>query len=84
MKKQETPKPGSKDYDTSKTQDLNMPKYHSSTDRRASHELPSTENLNDQQQGKGEEKIKEQDAPKTNLGNKPSPDEKQREKIITP
>lgn len=84
MKKQETSKPGSKDYDPSKTEALTTPKFHSSTDRRASHELPATENLNDQPQAKGEEKIKEQAAPKTDLGNKRDPDEKQQEKIITP
>lgn len=59
MEKQETPKPGSKDYDISKTKELTRPKYHSGIDRRTSHQLPATENLNDQPQNKPEEKIKE-------------------------
>lgn len=78
MKKPETPKPGSAAYDVEKTQDLNTPKYHSSTDRRSSHELPATENMNDQPEDRTDHK----DLPKTDLGNKRSEDEEQREKII--
>ncbi|WP_152620299.1 hypothetical protein [Pedobacter lusitanus] len=84
MKNRETPKPGSKKYDVEKTEDLTTPKYHSSTDRRSSHELPATENMNDQPENKSDKKIKDKDVPKTDLGNKRDKDEKQHEKIITP
>lgn len=79
-----TPKPHSKKYNVEKTEDLNTPEYHSSTDRRRSHELPATENLNDQPKNKPNKKIQHEDLPKTNLGNKRKDNEKQREKIITP
>ena len=59
MKNRETPKPGSKEYDVNKTEDLTTPKYHSSTDRRSSHELPATENLNDQPENQPDEEIDE-------------------------
>jgi len=84
MKNQKTPKPGSKNYDPNNTEALNKPKFHSSTDRRSSDELPGVENLNDQPQGNTNEKIKDQKIPKTDLGNKPKGNEKDREKIITP
>ncbi|WP_316811669.1 hypothetical protein [Pedobacter heparinus] len=84
MKNHGTPKPGSKEYDIEKTEDLTTPKYHSSTDRRSSHELPATENLNDQPEIKSDKRIKGEDVPKTNLGNKRSDDEEQQEKLITP
>jgi len=84
MENRETPKPGSAKYDVEKTEELNTPKYHSSTDRRNSHELPATENLNDQSENRINKKIQHKDLPKTNLGNKRKEDEKQREKIITP
>jgi len=84
MKNRETPKPGSREYNVEKTEDLTTPKYHSSTDRRSSHELPATENLNDQADNNSNEIIQDNDIPKPNLGNKRSDNEKQREKIITP
>ena len=84
MKNRKTPKPGSEHYNVEKTDDLNNPKYHSSTDRRSSHELPATENLNDKPENRPNEKIQDKDLPKTNLGNKRRDDEDEREKIITP
>lgn len=60
-----------------------MPKYHSSTDRRNSKELPATENLNDQPEPIADQEIKHKDIPKPNLGNKRDDKEKQRERIIT-
>jgi hypothetical protein len=84
MKNRETPKPGSAKYDVEKTEDLTTPKYHSSTDRRSSYELPATENLNDQPENNVDEIISDNDVPKPNLGNKRRDNEKQREKIITP
>lgn len=77
-----TPKPGSPEYNVEQTQDLNIPQFHSSTDHRGSHELPATENLNDEA-----EKPKsnaEQSLPKPDLGNERADDEDQREKLITP
>ncbi|WGQ10160.1 hypothetical protein QG516_00635 [Pedobacter gandavensis] len=84
MKNNKTSTPGSAAYNVEKTEDLTTPKYHSSTDRRNSEELPATENLNDQPQNNAEEKTEDKDLPKTNLGNKEKGNEKQREKIITP
>lgn len=84
MKNNKTSTPGSAAYDVEKTEDLTSPKYHSSTDRRNSEELPAIENLNDQSQNNAKEKTEEKDLPKTNLGNKEKGNEKQREKIITP
>lgn len=83
MKNQSTPKPGSADYDAENPQNLNIPKHHSSTDRRDSHELPAIENMNDQAD-ENETKISQQDLPKTDLGNPQHKDEHQRERIITP
>ncbi|SDL81492.1 hypothetical protein SAMN04487898_12579 [Pedobacter sp. ok626] len=82
MKYRETPEPGSKKYNVEKTEDLTTPKYHSSTDRRNSNELPAIENLNDQFENTLNETIMDEEVPKTNLGNKRKDDEKQREKII--
>jgi hypothetical protein len=82
MKNRKTAKPGSKEYNVEKTEDLTTPKFHSSTDHRDSKELPVTENLNDES-----ENIKinpDKAPPKPNLGNKRKDDEDQREKIITP
>lgn len=79
MKKTRTPKPGSKEYNVEKTEDLNIPEFHSSTDKRYSHELPAIENMN------GEEAQVQNDPehlPKTNLGNDRSKNEKDRERII--
>jgi len=84
MKKHATPKPGTKNYDVEKTGDLNIPKYHSSSDHRHSNELPSIENLNNQPETKTDKAINDQDIPKTDLGNKPKANEKEREKIIKP
>ncbi|MBB2147289.1 hypothetical protein [Pedobacter gandavensis] len=83
MKNQSTPKPGSVDYDAEKPQHLNIPKHHSSTDRRDCHELPGIENLNDQAD-ENETNISQQDLPKTDLGNPRNKDEHQRERLITP
>ena len=83
MKNRATPKPGSKQYNPEKTEELNTPQYHSSTDRRSSHELPAIENLNNQHETKADKHVKDHDIPKTDLGNKRKGNEKQREKIIT-
>lgn len=83
MKNQaQTPKPGSEAYNVEKPQDLAIPKFNSSTDNRSSHELPATENLNDQPETDADTRAN--DTPKTNLGNKRDDDEEEREKIITP
>lgn len=83
MKNRSTPKPGSADYNTEKPEHLNLPEFHSSTDRRNCHELPATENLNDQAD-ENENNISQQNLPKTDLGNPRNENEKQRERIITP
>lgn len=82
MKNHKTPKPGSSEYNVEKTEDLNTPKFHSSTDRRNSKELPAIENLNDQPESTLD--TENQDLPKTNLGNKRKADEHKRERIINP
>ena len=83
MKNKSTPKPGSAKYDAEKPQQLTAPEYHSSTERRGSHELPATENL-DNQTVKNKTEISKQDRPKINLGNPRNKDEDDREKLITP
>ncbi|NQX54515.1 hypothetical protein HQN86_12900 [Pedobacter panaciterrae] len=83
MKNRNTPKPGSAAYNTEKPQHLNVPEYHSSSDRRMSYELPATENLNDQAD-LHETKVSSPASPKPNLGNPRNKDEDDREKLITP
>ncbi|WP_449437136.1 hypothetical protein [Pedobacter steynii] len=83
MKNRHTPKPGSSKYNTEKPQQLTTPEYRSSTERRASNELPATENLDDET-AKNDTEISKQDRPKTNLGNPRSKGEDDREKLITP
>lgn len=81
MKNAKTPKPGSDEYDVENPQELNRPGFHSSTDKRASHELPALENLNGQEteESDNSETVAE---PKTNLGNDRDKDEKDKERII--
>ena len=83
MKNRNTPKPGSSAYPTEKPQHLNIPEYHSGTDRRGSHELPAVENLNDQENDR-ETDTQQQEPPKPDLGNPQSKDEGDREKLIKP
>ena len=83
MKNRNTPKPGSSPYPTERPQHLNMPEYHSSSDRRASHELPAIENLNDQAIDRQPDMLR-QHSPKPDLGNPQSKDEGDREKLVTP
>mgnify|MGYP003578453311 CR=1 FL=1 len=82
MKNRNTPKPGSSPYPTERPQDLNIPEYHSSSDRRASHELPAIENVNDQADDKEPDTLR-QHSPKPDLGNPQSKNEGGREKLIT-
>lgn len=60
-----------------------VPKYHSSSDQRESHELPAAENLNDQVTDQSNPSKSHPTAPKTNLGNGKTTD-KEDEKLITP
>ena len=83
MKSRKTPKPGSKEYDVENTQNLNIPEFNSSTDRRESRELPSVENL-DYQYIERADRSKNLEIPETNLGNERSEDEDERERLITP
>lgn len=82
MKNRHTPKPGSARYNVEKPEQLNVPEYHSSTDRRKSHELPATENLNDQ--ADQDNRASEHASPETNLGNPRRRNDGDREKLITP
>lgn len=60
-----------------------VPKYHSSSDQRDSHELPAAENLNDQVTDQSNPSKSHPSAPKTDLGNGKTKD-KEDEKLITP
>ena len=82
MKTRKTPQPGSKEYDVENTQNLNMPEFNSSTDRRKSGERPSVENLD--QYAESLDRSENLEVPETNLGNKRDDDEEQDEKLITP
>jgi hypothetical protein len=82
MKHKRTPKPGSKEYNVEKTEDLNMPEFHSSTDKRDSRELPAIENMNGKEASTGKAKTDPERLPDTNLGNDRSKNEKERERII--
>lgn len=60
-----------------------VPKFHSSSDQRESHELPAEENLNDQVTDQSNPSKSNSTALKTNLGNGKKTD-KEDEKLITP
>ncbi len=77
MESDKTPKPASEHYDVENPQNLNIPKFNSSTDKRESHERPAIENLNDQDQP-----LHDQRPPHTDLGNKRDDDEADEERII--
>ena len=77
MTDNKTPNPDSEKYDVEKPQDLNVPKFNSSTDRLTSQGTPATENLNDQ------EPVDQQEGPKTDLGNERDDNEDDRERIIS-
>lgn len=83
MKNRKTPQPGSKEYDVENTQNLNMPEFNSSTDRRESSEWPSVENL-DHQYTEKVDRSENFEIPKTNLGNERDDDEEEKERLITP
>ena len=75
--------PGSKEYDVENTQNLNIPEFNSSTNRRESSEFPFVENL-DQQYTERVDESKTLEIPETNLGNERDENEDEREKLITP
>ncbi|TDQ11938.1 hypothetical protein [Pedobacter metabolipauper] len=78
----QTPKPESEDYNVEKPQDLNVPRFNSSTDKRTDAELPEIENLNDQPTDFEKER-ENGDLPNTHLGNKRDEDEDEQERIIS-
>jgi hypothetical protein len=82
MKKNETVRPGSKDYDVNNPQKLTIPRYSSTTENRDSGELPATENLNDLQKDKDNLKIDDTRTSDSDLGNKRADDEENKERII--
>jgi hypothetical protein len=83
MENQSTPKPESEEYDVNHPQNINMPEFNSSTDKREGAKLPAIENMNDE-----DEKVKPEDSnrsnlPQANLGNEADEDEeKEDERII--
>jgi hypothetical protein len=83
MENQSTPKPESEEYDVNHPQNINMPEFNSSTDKREGAKLPAIENMNDE-----DEKVKSEDSnrsnlPQANLGNEADEDEeKEDERII--
>ena len=83
MENKKTPQPGSAEYDVNKTEELNTPKYNSTSERRESHELPAVEHFDEHPvQDLDSETV--QNTPNPDLGNKREGDEEDREKIITP
>ncbi|MES2457777.1 MAG: hypothetical protein V4594_19620 [Bacteroidota bacterium] len=82
MKNSNTPAPGSEDYDVNQPQDLNKPKYNSTTEKRGSAELPAVENMNDQQQHIDTHQANDTSGPETDLGNDRAENEKEKERII--
>jgi hypothetical protein len=77
-----TPKPDAEGYDVERPQDLNMPRFNSTTEKRESGGLPGVENMNDQQQHIDTDGSHDTDIPDTDLGNDRSDDESEDEKII--
>lgn len=87
MENRKVPKPDSEEYDVDNPQNLNTPKFNSSTERRNSPELPADENLNDLHENKdNKDPVKDeqgnQELPNTNLGNDREEGEAKDEKII--
>ncbi|MFP5080216.1 hypothetical protein [Pedobacter sp. JCM 36344] len=82
MNDHSTPKPESNQYDVEHPENLNLPKFNSSSEKREGAKLSAIENMNDQ-----DEKVKPEDSnrskmPETDLGNHPDDDEKESERII--
>ena len=62
------------------TQNPNLPKFNSATEKRTATDLPADENMNNQS---GEPKdVHDDRLPDTNLGNSRDDDEEEKEKII--
>jgi len=77
MENDKTPKPASEEYDVENPQNLNVPKFNSSTDKRESNERPAVENMNDHKPAE------DQRPPDTDLGNERDDDEDEKERIIS-
>lgn len=77
MENDKTPKPASEEYDVENPQNLNVPKFNSSTDKRESSEKPAVENMNDQ------ELVEDNRPPDTDLGNERDDHEDDKERIIS-
>ena len=82
MENKHTPKPESDEYNVEETQDLNVPKYNSATDKRTGGELPAIENMNDQDEQVKPEDSNRSNMPDADLGNDRDEDEDDAEKII--
>lgn len=82
MNKDKTPQPGSEDYDVEQPQELNIPKFNSSTEKRGSDELPAVENMDGMKKPVQPENRGQKSLPDTNLGNDRDDYEDEKEKII--
>ena len=82
MENNPTPKPESEKYDVEHPQDLNTPKYNSTTEKRTGGELPAIENMNDEDEKVDPEDSNRSNMPETDLGNDNKDDEKEKERII--
>ena len=77
MENDKSPKPASEEYDVENPQNLNLPKFNSSTDKRESHETPAVEHMD------GQQSVEDQRPPDTDLGNERDDDEEEKERIIS-
>lgn len=82
MENKETPKPGTENYLVNQPEKLNKPKFNSTGKQAGTDDFPPVENLNDQQSERNTKPEDQTPEPKTDLGNSPEEDEKDRERII--
>jgi hypothetical protein len=77
-----TPKPESEEYDIEHPQNLNIPKFNSDTEKLEGAGRPGVEHLNDADENPTPDDSDKRDTPETDLGNNPSDDEGDSERII--
>ncbi len=82
MENQTTPKPDSKEYDVEHPENQSTPEFNSSTEKREGSKLPAIENMNDEDEKVDPEDSNRANMPKTDLGNNPVDEEKDKERII--
>jgi hypothetical protein len=76
--KNNAPKPDAEEYDVENPQNLNVPKFNSTTDKLEGREGPAVENFNDQIPV-----VSHEQPPKADLGNDREDDENEQERIIS-